>query len=206
MTSGHSSTWKNLLQAFMNKISQEMTGRYLNRRIHRRPISREQVSFRFGRKLKLAVCLGCAGLVTACSTTAPVFIPEAPISSQNALVYVYWPSQTWREQSGSRPELQVDGAPLGLLRYKTYIKVELRPGTHEFLITGNGQGADWPGEDKSFALKVDAGEVHYVRLLVKYDQSTNSWGNRGMGYVVQFLPRSERDARVEMGELSPARD
>ena len=143
-------------------------------------------------------------LVSGCSSAKPVFMPQAPRNAENAMVYVYWPPQTWREQSGSRPELQVDGVPIGILRYKSYLKVELASGAHEFRITGSSDTANWQAGEKSFDLSVEAGEVHYVRLLVKFDQSANRLGKRGMEYVVQFLPRTEREARVEMGELRAA--
>ena len=150
-------------------------------------------------------------LLAGCSSTgSQPFIPEPAENSDNARVYVYWPGQSWREKAGSSLELQVDGAPLGLLRYKTYIPLEVPAGTHEFRLTGDHQSpdweADWDGDDRSFKLRLQPGEIKYVRLLIKYDQSTNKWTNPGMGYVVQFLPRAERSAVIEMADLKASRN
>lgn len=145
-------------------------------------------------------------LLSACAgAPSEPFSPEPTSNPNNARVYVYWPGQSWREKAGSALELQVDGAPLGLLRYKTYIPLELPPGSHEFRLTGEHQSpdweADWDGDDRHFETRLRPGDVKFVRLLIKYDQKSNKWTNAGMDYVVQFLPRAEKAAMMEMADL-----
>jgi len=150
--------------------------------------------------LLLVALAACAG-----DPVVP-FTPAAPAHADAAQVYVYWPGQTWRERGQSSLELRVDGAPMGILRYKRYIPLEIPPGNHEFRLTGESAEANWKGRDQAFELKLKPGEVLYARLLIKYDQQKNTWTNPGMSYVVQFLPRNPREARLEMADLKPSRD
>jgi hypothetical protein len=149
--------------------------------------------------LLLVLMVGCSS-----KPTLP-FAPEPATNPNNAKVYFYWPGQSWREKAGSSLELQVDGAPVGLLRYKTYVPLEIGPGFHEFRITGDHQSADWEaewdGDDKFFETRLRPGDVKFVRLLIKYDQTSNTLTSPGMDFVVQFLPRSARAAVVEMAEM-----
>ena len=115
-----------------------------------------------------------------------------------AKIFVYWPAQTWREKSGQRPELRLNGIPVGVLRYKSYIELEVAAGTYELRLTGESDGAKWDGPDRAFSTPLEAGEMKYVRLLIKYDQQTNTLGHGLLDYVIQFLPRAEQEARFEM--------
>ena len=157
-------------------------------------------------RLLLLMLLVVSGV--GCSSTQP-FSPGPAAEPDNARVYVYWPGQRWREKAGSSFELQVNGVPVGLLRYKRYLEVELPPGNHEFRLTGNAQSADWQadwdGHDQVFVKPVESGEVLYARLLIKYDQQNMNWKGLGMDHVVQFLPRSAGSARMEMAALQPSR-
>ena len=128
-------------------------------------------------------------------------MPETLENPANARVYVYWPGQRWREKAGQYPEVQVNGVPVGLLRYKTYLALELPPGRHEFRITGFSEAANWDEQDLFFEMPVEPGETRYVSLFVKYDQSKNNLGDGFMQHVVQFLPRGESQARMEMRGL-----
>lgn len=148
------------------------------------------------------IALGSAG----CQSNDAPFVPDTLDNKANVLVYVYWPGQRYREKSGQSPEVQLDGVPVGLLDYKTYFRMEIPPGKHEFRITGDSEQSDWEGTDKFFSMPVSAGETKYVRLLVRYDQTKNTWQNPGMSYVVQFLPASASVARREMGELEERSD
>jgi hypothetical protein len=145
------------------------------------------------------VCTGFVLLLlTACQTNQKPFVPEAIAVPGDARVFVYWPSQTWRERAGSRPEIQVNGVPVGVLAYKSYIEVQVPSGTYELRMTGDSEAADWNGPDQAFTTPLEAGETKYVRLLVKFDQETNTLGHGLLDYVVQFLPRAEPQARLEM--------
>lgn len=145
-------------------------------------------------------------LLSGCQTTVVPFTPKAAEDAGNALVYVYWPGQRWAEKSGESPEIQLDGVPVGVLRYKTYLQLEVAAGEHELRMTGASDDADWDGKDQYFNTPLKRGEVKYVRLLIKYDQNSNNLSEGLMSHVVQFLPRSEGQARIEMGDLKEARD
>ena len=164
------------------------------------------VYFSFGSDLRLAGCLLAMCLLLAgCKTTPEPFESTELVDDDKSFVYVYWPGQTWREKAGQHPEIQVDGVPVGLLKYKTYIPLELSPGSHEFRATGDSEFSDWQGRDKVVVLPIEAGEITYLRFMVKYDQQKNVWRNPGMSYVVQLLPISEKKARMEMGDLKEAK-
>ena len=141
----------------------------------------------------------------ACQSTPEPFRPQPLTDSVNALVYVYWPGQRWREKSGQAPEIQLDGVPVGLLKYKTYIPLEITPGNHEFRATGDSEYSDWKGRDEVVVIPIKADDITYVRLLVKYDQTKNTWQNPGMSHVVQLLPAPEAKALAELAELKEAR-
>jgi len=151
--------------------------------------------------LTLLLLAGCAGQSTP-------FVAQPVKNPDNARVYVYWPAQGWREKADEEAEIQVDGVPVGLLRYKTYLSLEVPAGNHEFRLTGEADSAawkaDWDGADQTFEYRLKPGGILFVRLLAKFDQSKNTLTNPGMSYVVQFLPRSANVARMEMASLKPS--
>ena len=151
--------------------------------------------------LKSLILLGFLAALTACQSNQSLFVPEAIKKPGNGKVYVYWPGQRWGEKSRKSPEIQLDGVPVGLLRYKSYIELELAAGRYELRLTGESEQSNWDGLDQSFPLLLEADEVKYVRLLVKYDQTTNSLGHGKLSYAVIFLPRAASEARLEIHGL-----
>lgn len=143
------------------------------------------------------LCLALA----ACSSTPKPFTPTLITKPGNGKLFVYWPGQRWGEKSGQAPEIQLDGVPVGLLKYKRYIEIEMSPGTYELKMTGDSDTSNWNGPERAFPARVVAGENLFVRLLVKYDQRTNRLGQGALGYVVSFLPRAEPQALLEMDGL-----
>jgi hypothetical protein len=150
----------------------------------------------------LGLCLTSSG----CQSPQQAFVPQAIGNPKNGKIYVYWPGQRWGERSGRSPEVRLNGVPVGLLRYKSYLELETAAGTYELRITGEGEESDWDGGDRAFTTPLAAGEIKYVRLLIKYDQSTNSLGHGLLDYVVSFLPRAEQEARLEMHGLRRIED
>ncbi len=152
--------------------------------------------------MALALCVFVGG----CQSKGALFEPYVRSDADNALVYVYWPPQGWREKSDEYPELRLNEVPVGVLKYRTYLVMEVPPGTHDFFLTGDSQYADWEGEDKSLTLPLKRGETKYLRFLVKFDQTENRLGGGKMKYVVQFLPISAEQALVDLAELHTASD
>ncbi len=150
-------------------------------------------------RFSLLILLGF--LLAACQSARAPFTPTAVKQPGYGKVYVYWPAQTWSEKSGQAPEIRLDGAPVGLLRYKRFIELELPAGTYELSLTGESPDARWDGPEHSFPARVEAGRNLYVRLLVKYDQNSNRLLEGAMQHVIQFLPRPEAAARKEMAGL-----
>ncbi|MEM8767629.1 MAG: DUF2846 domain-containing protein [Pseudomonadota bacterium] len=134
----------------------------------------------------------------ACQSNQTPYTPTAVKKPGNGKIYVYWPKQTWGEKSGQRPEIRLDGVPVGLLRYKHYIELELGAGTYDLALTGESEAAKWNGPELSFPAKVKAGENLYVRLLVKYDQESNRLLEGRMKHAINFLPRAPEQALLEM--------
>ena len=146
---------------------------------------------------KIVMLLWVACLV-GCQTNQKSFVAQAIKQPGNGKIFVYWPGQRWGEKSGKSPEVQLNGVPVGVLRYKSYIELEITAGNYELRITGESAWSDWDGPDRAFTAPLEPGEIKYVRLLVKYDQSTNSLGHGFLSYVVNFLPRAEQEARLEL--------
>jgi hypothetical protein len=149
--------------------------------------------------IAIVVCL-CVAL-GACGSNPTPYTPTLISKPGNAKLFVYWPGQRWGEKSGRAPEIQLDGVPVGLLRYRHYIEIETGPGTYELKLTGDSEASNWNGPERAFPAKLVAGENLFVRLLVKYDQETNRLGQGAMSYSVTFLPRAETDALLEMNGL-----
>ncbi len=151
----------------------------------------------------MALVLALVGLL-GCQSSQRPYVPEAVKKPGNGKLFVYWPGQRWGEKSGRSPEIQVDGVPVGTLRYKHYLEIELAAGTYELRMTGESDAANWDGPDRSFPARVEAGENLFVRLLVKYDQESNRLLAGRMQYTITFLPRAQREALLEMDGLKPA--
>jgi len=151
-------------------------------------------------KNMLIILISCLA-VAACTSSPTPYTPTLITKPGNGKLFVYWPGQRWGEKSGSAPEIQLDGVPVGLLKYKRFIEIEMAPGTYELKMTGESELSNWNGPERAFPAKVVAGENLYVRLLVKYDQETNRLGQGAMGYAVTFLPRAESEALLEMDGL-----
>ena len=140
-------------------------------------------------------------LLSACESNPTPYTPTLITKPGNGKLFVYWPGQRWGEKSGRSPEIQIDGEPLGLLRYNSYLDIEISPGTYELKLSGDSEASNWNGPERSFPAKVVAGENLFVRLLVKFDQEPNRLGQGAMGYTVTFLPRAEAEALLEMDGL-----
>ncbi len=156
--------------------------------------------------LRISALLLVVGLFWGCQTTVEPFTPSTLQDPGNALIYVYWPGQRWREKSGQYPEIRLDGVPIGILRYKTYLMIEVAAGDHELRMTADSEAANWTGIDQFFSTPLKRGEIKYVRLLVRYDQNKNSLSDGLMTHVVLFLPRAGGQARLEMADLKEVRN
>ena len=157
--------------------------------------------------LKNLAILSFSGLLLgACASSTSTYTPTLITKPGNGKMFVYWPGQRWGEKSGRSPEIQIDGVPLGLLRYKGYLEIEIAPGTYDLKLTGDSEDSNWNGPERSFPAKVVAGENLFVRLLVKFDQETNRLGQGAMDYTVTFLPRAEAEALQEMHGLKRLND
>ena len=83
-------------------------------------------------KYLIAFTLVLFSFVLGCQAKGPLFEPLARNNPDNALVYVYWPAQTWREKSGSYPEPlhgvsernpPIYGPPVGVLEVPPHPEV-----------------------------------------------------------------------------------
>lgn len=150
--------------------------------------------------ISLALCVFLGG----CQSEGPLFEPFVRNDAENSLVYVYWPPQGWRERADEYPELRLNGVPVGVLEYRTYLVLEIPPGRHQFLLTGDSEFADWEDEDELLTLRLKRGETKYLRFLVKFNQVENRLGQGRMKYVTQLLPISAEQALVDLAELHAA--
>lgn len=153
--------------------------------------------------LRAVLILMFGVFLASCQSNQTPFVPAAVKQPGNGKLYVYWPAQRYREKSGQAPEIRLNDVPVGILRYKRYIELEMPAGSYELKLTGDSPEAKWTGQERAFPARIEPGEVLYVRLMVKYDDSTNTLGLGRMGYVVNFLPRAAQQAQLEIYGLKP---
>jgi hypothetical protein len=145
--------------------------------------------------------------LTACGNTA-YFEPGQPSVASNALVYIYRPAATnpgKKPLRTSYPEILVNGEKSGLLKYQEHFPVELEPGKYQFVATGLTADARWKPKDRSYTLKVEPGEIYYLRLQVEFNTDKMSIGSFRDQYLI-FLHQVDRsEAIYQIRETCAAR-
>jgi hypothetical protein len=127
----------------------------------------------------LALSAGC-GVGRVASGDSYGYVKPALSDPGMAQVIVYRPKQSWRERAGSYPEVFINGDSVGTLRYNGYLVHEVAPGAGQLRITGLSPLArKWKFRDRELPVSARAGETLFYRVVVRYDQSSNTLANPG---------------------------
>lgn len=147
-------------------------------------------------------------LLTMAACAGPGYFAATPPSNpDNAVVYLYRPAATnpgKKPLTTSYPEIMVDGKSAGMLRYKEHLRVELPPGTHEFVATGLTPNARWEPEDRRYSLSLQAGEVKYLRFRVEFNTDKMSIGTFRGQYLINLHAIAESEAIYQIRDTKPA--
>ncbi len=154
------------------------------------------------------VFLSLLALVCLNGCVSSSFFEPTPLANPaNALVYVYRPAAPnpgKKPLTMSYPEVMLDGASVGLLKYNEYLALEITPGQREFLVTGLTRDAKWEPRDRSYTLKVESGKSYFLRYRVEFDTAKMSLGTFKGQYIINFQPVNETDAVYEIRHTSKA--
>ena len=145
-------------------------------------------------------------LLGACSSPG-YFAPAPPANPDNAVVYLYRPAATnpgKKPLTTRYPEILVDGNSVGMLRYKEHLRVELPPGTHEFVATGLTPNARWEPQDRRYGLTLEPGDVKYLRFRVEFNTDKMSIGTFRGQYIINLHAIAESEAIYQIRETKPA--
>ena len=156
----------------------------------------------------LRACLAGSVLLILVACQGSSYFEAAPTAAaDNARVYIYRPAATnpgAKPLRFSYPEVMIDGASKGLLRYKEYLELEIAPGKREFVVTGLTPNAKWKPRDVSYTLPVEAGKTYYMRLRIEYDLDRVVLRDPDTKYLIHLHPVDAKDAVYEIRETAPS--
>jgi hypothetical protein len=144
--------------------------------------------------------------IGACSST-PYFVEQTLSDPSKALVYVYRSKATnpgKKPMRYSYPDIQVDGASLGVLRYNEFLVAELEPGRRDFLATGLSPISDWNQGEARYTQQLEAGKTYYLRLRVEYNTDNMSVGTFKGQYLIHLHALDYNEAVYEIRDASRA--
>lgn len=135
------------------------------------------------------------------SLAADFFDPTPLSDPDKAMVYVYRPAASNPGKKPLRfkyPEVMIDGASAGFLKYNQYLAVEVAPGKREFVVTGLTRDAKWEPRDRKYSLTVEPGQSYFMRFQVAFDVARMSLGTFSGQYIITLHPVDESDAVYEI--------
>lgn len=122
--------------------------------------------------------------------------PPTAKDPNNGLLVLYRPKQSWRAAAKRYPDVLMNGASIGTLKYNGFLLYEAPPGQHQLRITGLSKNANkWDFKDRDRAIRFEQGATRYVQVVVRFDDSSNSLGNPGMSHTLHVSSARAEDAR-----------
>ena len=153
-----------------------------------------------GADLRICLLVGggvLAALLAGCQSSS-YFDPTPLANPDNAMVYLYRPAATNPGKKPLRlsyPEVMIDGKSAGFLKYNEYLPLEVPPGKRQFVLTGLTRDAKWEPRDRTYTLKVEAGQSYFMRFQVEFDVNNMSLGTFTGQYLIYLHP-VERDEAI----------
>ncbi|WP_271194280.1 DUF2846 domain-containing protein [Pseudomonas turukhanskensis] len=144
-------------------------------------------------------------LLAGCSSSPGYFEPRQ-VASNSSVIYFYRPKADnpgMQPLRTSYPDVQIDGASVGLLKFNSHFAVDVTPGKHNVRITGLSKIADWQPRDIEQSVTVKGGEVKYLKLDVRYNLSEMNLGQPKASYLIYLTPMRGEDAVYEIRDTEP---
>ena len=154
-------------------------------------------------RLFISLCL--FGLVSSCASPGH-FTPVSLDSPDDAILYIYRPrannpgAQPLRR---SYPEMILDGKSIGMMKFKNYKYIKIKPGSHELTATGLTEGSKWKPRDLNLKFKIQSGETKYIKLNVQYNMKDMHVIESGPQYSIFLTPMNANTAIYEIRETNP---
>lgn len=153
---------------------------------------------RFGVLLIACVLLG------ACSSPGH-FEPTPIAGAGSAMVYLYRPAAS---NPGSKPlllsypEVMIDGNSHGVLKYNSYLAIELPSGKHDFRLTGLTKNAKWEPRDVEYGIDLKPGETAYLKFRVEFNTAEMGFLELAPKYIIGLSQVPESTAVYEIRDTS----
>jgi hypothetical protein len=149
--------------------------------------------------------------MNGCAPSVGQFAAEVPSSPENSVLYIYRPEPTqpglMKPLRFDYPEVLVDGASIGVLRYDEYLAVELTPGPHTLTVTGlTAASSGWAARDIVRDLPANRDKQVFMKLRVEYDTREMTIDQLSPKYTIQLTPVDADDAIYEIRNTSPSGD
>lgn len=148
-------------------------------------------------KTLLALLLAC--VLSGCIATGEKFRREIPAGPEEALLYIFRPSGFIGV--AQRPDVKVDGQPLGSLVSGSFLVKKVGIGRHELLLTGEGNPFTWNYPDRLETFVIMTSGNYYFR----YAPSSSMRTPNVMVHSYSFYPVSESQAMEELINLNHAK-
>lgn len=149
---------------------------------------------RFGALLIVYALLG------GCSSPGH-FEPTPIVGSGATMVYLYRPAAS---NPGSKPlllsypEVMIDGNSHDVLKYNSYLAIELLPGKHDFRLTGLTRSAKWEPKDVNYSIELKPGETAYLKFRVEFNTAEMTFLELGAKYIIDLNQIPESKAVYEI--------
>jgi hypothetical protein len=134
------------------------------------------------------------------------FQPVTAANPGDAVLYIYRPradnpgAQPLRR---SYPDMILDGKSIGVLEFKQYKTVFLKPGQHTLTATGLTREANWRPVDKNLNFRVEPGETKYIKLDIQYNMKDMRVVQSGAEYLIYLTPMNADTAIYEIRDTKP---
>ena len=90
------------------------------------------------------------------------------------------------------------------MKYNEYLPLEVPLGKRQFVLTGLTPDAKWEPQDRTYTLKVEAGQSYFMRFQVEFDVNNMSLGTFTGQYLIYLHPVERDEAIYQIRHSSQA--
>lgn len=147
-------------------------------------------------------------LLSGCSGPG-YFEPIEPEAGAQAVLYIYRPKADNPGVQPLRfyyPDLLINGESIGVLHFNRYRMVRLDAGEYTLKATGLTEIAKWAPKDRDLAFKLEPGEVRFIKLNIRFNETTVSVGEPKDKHLIFLTPMDAQAARYEIRDTSDEAD